>query len=193
MEPYSVPSLEELKHIVTPVPMYMRPTLLPYFVVCEGALSNEICDSIIYTLMKEDGYRFEGCEAETRECSRPLHPVLNPIFQFTWSMNSIWWNFVLDNEPGAWLQTYEVGDSYDTHTDGSLGQTRKLTTIALLSDPADYDGGQLRMIPYPEQHHIPKTRGTLCVFPPWMLHDVSPVERGLRQTINMGFWGPPFR
>lgn len=192
-EPYSVPSLDKIKDLAYRTPSYMHPNLSPSLVIFEGGLSNNLCDEMIKVAMEEEPYPFPSCEATTRECQRPLHPVFGPLIHFAIETNKLWWNFDLDDIPGAWLQTYEVGDSYKMHTDGFYGQTRKMTAIVLLSDPSEYEGGILRFVAYPEIHESPKTRGTICVFPPWILHEVSAIEDGFRQTINLGFWGPPFR
>jgi PKHD-type hydroxylase len=79
------------------------------------------------------------------------------------------------------------------YTQGAIGFSRKLTSVILLTDPSEYEGGALSLLIYPELIDIPKTRGTMVVFPSWLLHQVSPVENGIRQTLNVGFYGPPFR
>jgi PKHD-type hydroxylase len=104
-------------------------------------------------------------------------------------------NFGYDLNDGitAWLQTYETGDAYALHRDGELGQSRKLTAVAMLSHPNEYLDGELLLYIHPYKFVVPKTQGTVVIFPPWVLHEVTPVTGGLRQTINMAFWGPTFR
>lgn len=191
---YCIPSLNDIKALAAITPKHMRPSINPSAVVLEGALTDEECDAIIAGFMfEEEPYKHQACGAETREGRTPLRSSLNPIRHFAKEMNDIWWKFDLDDDPIAWLQTYEAGGVYQPHTDDEPSQSRKFTTIALLSHPAQYEGGQLRIVPYPHVYDIPKTRGTMVAFPSWMLHDVLPIEFGIRQTINMGFWGPPFR
>jgi predicted 2-oxoglutarate/Fe(II)-dependent dioxygenase YbiX len=190
---YTIPRAERLEELKSIVPDYMRPNnIVPQAVVGVGVLTADECDRIIEATMQEEVYSFHGCNAETRECSRPLHHSLNPIVSFTMRTNHQYFGFRLDPEPAAWLQTYTKSDSYQIHADSMPAQIRKLTTVALLSDPNDYSGGELRVIPWPEYETIPKQRGTLVTFPAWMLHEVLPVTGGVRQTINLGYWGPPF-
>jgi 2OG-Fe(II) oxygenase superfamily len=191
--PYSIPSLDKLKLMAKMTPKFMYPSITPWVVIWEGGLSSNVCDSIIEIMMVEEPYKFPSCLAITRECPLPLHPIFDPIIQFTLEMNNVWWGFDLTHTAAAWFQTYEVGDKYNMHMDGAPGQTRKLSTIVLLSDESEYEGGVLKLTPFPEQHEVPKTKGTMCTFPSWILHEVYPIERGLRQTINLGFWGPSFK
>lgn len=192
-KPYSIPNSRYLRTAEEATPDYMYPSPNPLAIVWEGALSHEVCNAILDKYMDEEPYPFTGCDANTRECPRPLGSVLDPIRNFGLDVNDFWWKFYLGKNPGAWLQSYEVGDGYQLHMDGTIGQTRKLTVIALLTEPSNYEGGTLRVVSPPSEFDIPKTRGTMCVIPAWTLHDVTPVERGFRQTLNLGFYGPPFR
>jgi hypothetical protein len=176
------------------LPEYTHPNKIPYIVMVEGYLSDELCDNIITECEQLEPYHMEGCHAETRECVWPLIPALKPIQLLVEYVNGWAWKYDLDEtDPRAWFQTYGWGGDYPLHMDGSAGQTRKLTGLALLTDPKDYGGGDLTMHIFPGTVPIPKTRGTVVIFPFWMWHDVSQISRGKRQTINMGFFGPPFR
>lgn len=188
----TIPSIGDIAMMASVTPAYMVKTLNPHAVVYEGLLDDETCDHIVEHLMYVEPYEYTGCGATTRECPELLHSLLEPIMQFTLDVNHEFWDFDVKT-PGAWLQTYEAGGYYQLHSDAEIGQSRKLTTIALLSDPNDYEGGELRLIAYPIGYDLPRTRGTLVTFPAWLLHEVLPISSGLRQTINLGYWGPPFR
>ncbi len=190
---YTYPDNQLIEQTAANTPEYMHPNEQPWAVVYEGLLSDAECDEIVRTQMKIEPYEFEHCGAVTRECNRPLHESLHPIWSFIHQMNDIFWDFDVDPTGGAWLQTYEAGGDYQLHMDGSIGQTRKLTAVAMLSKPEDYKGGDLCLHVVPNREVIPNTRGTICVFPHWLIHDVTPVTWGLRQTINLGLWGPPFK
>lgn len=174
-------------------PEYMHPNHIPYVILVEGYLSNTVCDAIIAECETLEPYSAPGCMAETKECPMPLSDVLYPVKALVEATNAAYWNYDLDPEPAAWFQTYGWSGSYAMHMDGSICQSRKLTGLALLTDPKDYDGGELRMH-LPGAHiPIPKTRGTVVMFPFWMWHEVTEITRGKRQTINVGFYGPQFR
>lgn len=190
---YTVPTFYTLEEHAKLTPDYMYPNQQPYIVLGESQLEKEVCEGIVEELRLIETYPFPGCEAVTRECPRPLSEVLDPIHQFAMQVNRKFWNYTLDDRPAAWLQTYEVGDSYQLHMDGTIAQSRKMTAIALLTDPEEYKGGELIFRLLSDSVVVPKKQGTIVVFPPWMTHEVLAVESGIRQTLNMGFYGPPFR
>ena len=185
------PTAEELQKRMTSFPQFMRPNGSPFAVWYEGFLSGAECDAIIEEMETHEPYTVRGCGAITRECHED--PVLNTIEQFARGTNGLYWNYDLDPGQHSWFQTYDNGAKYQAHMDGEPGQTRKLTAVALLSDESDYVGGDLRLVVVPKSLWVPRKRGTVVVFLPWMVHEVKPVSSGLRQTINMGFWGPPFK
>ena len=85
------------------------------------------------------------------------------------------------------------GGGYGMDVDAVAGQTRKLTAVAMLTPPTEYAGGDLELHTPEETFLIPRTQGTIVVFQPWIHHQVTKIHSGVRQTINFGFWGPPFR
>lgn len=194
-ELHILPSVKEMKMMSGLGAEHWRPCLIPHAVVLEGALSKEDCDHHIQFGLEQEVYTFPGCKTKTtRELPYPLPSVhFFPIRYAIQEVNTVWWKFDIDPEPQIWMQTYNPGDSYGIHMDGSPGQSRKLTAIVMLSDPSEYEGGQLRLVPYPKAYNIPKTRGTIAIFPSWILHDVSEVTKGIRHTLNVGYWGPPFK
>ena len=56
-----------------------------------------------------------------------------------------------------------------------MAQKRKLTVVVQLSDPADYDGGELEVWPDSTVRTAPRDRGTAVIFPSFALHRVTPV------------------
>ncbi len=187
----SFPTFHKLEEAAAAAPQFMRPSAMPYAVWYEGLISSVECDAIIERMMRIESYTHNGCGALTRECHSD--PVLDTIEATARGVNALYWDYDLDPGQHSWFQSYEKGGRYQPHMDGAPGQTRKLTAVALLTDPADYVGGELRLVTTPKAEWLPRTRGTVVVFPPWLVHEVKRVEGGFRQTINMGFWGPPFR
>lgn len=85
---------------------------------------------------------------------------------------------------------------FDWHSDigdGPLAAQRKLTMVIQLSDPADYDGGLLEVMPSAHVHQACQTRGDATIFPSFMLHRVTPVTQGQRQSLTIWAHGPVFR
>jgi PKHD-type hydroxylase len=84
--------------------------------------------------------------------------------------------------------------NYVWHQDfGATGISRKLSMVLQLSDPSEYEGGELQLLTRKEPTIIQKQRGLITVFPAWTLHQVTPVIKGTRQTLVAWISGPPFK
>lgn len=84
--------------------------------------------------------------------------------------------------------------TYVWHQDfGSSGISRKLSIVLQLSDPSEYEGGELQILTRKEPTNIKKKRGLVTVFPAWTLHQVTPVIKGTRQTLVAWISGPAFK
>ena len=86
------------------------------------------------------------------------------------------------------------GGHYDWHVDqGKLQNQRKLSFSVQLSDPSQYEGGELQVFGSNDISTAPKERGTLIAFPSYVLHRVAPVTAGTRKSIVAWTSGPKFR
>lgn len=89
---------------------------------------------------------------------------------------------------------YEAGDHYGWHTDaGPKVRSRKLSVSVQLTDPAEYEGGELQIQMAEQLHVMPKEQGRAVVFPSFIRHRVTPVTRGVRRALVAWIGGPPFR
>lgn len=70
---------------------------------------------------------------------------------------------------------------------------RKLSLVVQLSDPDDYEGGELQVMSADEPTTFSKARGTVVVFPSYVLHRVTPVTRGTRFSLAGWVGGPHLR
>ncbi|HMA12668.1 MAG TPA: Fe2+-dependent dioxygenase [Steroidobacteraceae bacterium] len=83
---------------------------------------------------------------------------------------------------------YDVGGSYGTHVDGALmrvpGTSTSLRTdlsaTLFLSDPEDYDGGELQIEGPSGAQAVKLAPGDMVLYPASSLHRVTPVTRGSR-------------
>lgn len=106
--------------------------------------------------------------------------------------NAAWWRFDLIGG-SATVKRLGPGDRHDPHVDSTANPiTRKLSVVAMLSDPGEYDGGTLTL-DVGQPHAIRLGRGDLIVLPSWTNHRVTPIERGERTTLVAHAYGPPFR
>ncbi|MDD2867606.1 Fe2+-dependent dioxygenase [Neomegalonema sp.] len=83
---------------------------------------------------------------------------------------------------------YDEGMAFGAHVDGSIralpGTGQRLRTdvssTLFLSDPEDYDGGELVVHDTYGAHRVKLPAGHLVVYPATSLHSVTPVTRGSR-------------
>lgn len=88
---------------------------------------------------------------------------------------------------------YDVGMKFGAHVDGAIraipGAGRRMradvSTTVFLSDPADYDGGELVIEDTFGVHEVKLPAGHAVVYPSSSLHSVSEITRG-------GRWGAFF-
>jgi PKHD-type hydroxylase len=93
---------------------------------------------------------------------------------------------------------YKEEDSgfYTQHLDSLVWNkphNRKLSFVVQLSDPSEYDGGDLKIHYSHNPVTIPKQKGLAVFFPSFMLHEVTEVTRGNRHTLVGWVHGPSFK
>jgi PKHD-type hydroxylase len=93
--------------------------------------------------------------------------------------------------------TAEEKDHYKWHTDmapGANGVPRKLSMSLLLSDPSEFQGGDLEVMTGSDNiQKLELKKGRAWFFPSWVLHRVTPVTNGTRRSLVCWVGGPPFR
>ena len=83
---------------------------------------------------------------------------------------------------------------YGWHLDyGAVGISRKLSMALQLTDPSEYEGGNLQMMTSGQPINVRKQRGLIAVFPAYTLHQVTPVTQGSRQSLVAWVSGPAFK
>ena len=127
------------------------------------------------------------------------------------------WNFDWDFSESCQFTKYGVGQHYGWHCDSwdkpydkpdepnSHGKIRKLSVTVSLSDPSEYEGGNLefdfrnqvdwernKKSKIKECTEI-RPRGSIIVFPSFVWHRVNPVTRGTRYSLVIWNLGRPFR
>jgi len=81
---------------------------------------------------------------------------------------------------------YDEGMAFDTHVDNSIrfaGSVRFRTDVSatlFLTDPADYDGGELIVEDAYGEHAVKLPAGDMILYPAASLHRVAPITRGAR-------------
>jgi PKHD-type hydroxylase len=81
---------------------------------------------------------------------------------------------------------YDAGMAFDTHVDNAIrfaGPVRFRTDVSatlFLSEPGDYDGGELIVEDSYGEHAVKLAAGDLILYPATSLHRVAPITRGSR-------------
>ncbi|MBM3546928.1 MAG: 2OG-Fe(II) oxygenase [Alphaproteobacteria bacterium] len=99
--------------------------------------------------------------------------------------------FELEGAETAQLLSYGPGQHYDWHVDIGTSDlaSRKLSLLLPLSDPADYDGGELELFFSDRPTPATRNRGSLIVFPSFVLHRVRAISRGRRFSLALWLRG----
>lgn len=89
----------------------------------------------------------------------------------------------------------EEGSHYTWHIDmaDSAPSPRKLSMTLQLSEPSDYEGGELQIWADKEPVTISKKKGFIAMFPSYVLHRVTPVTKGVRCSLVVWVAGPAFK
>ena len=83
---------------------------------------------------------------------------------------------------------------YTWHIDsGTNSAPRKFTMVLQLSNPEEYEGGDLEILTSANPTQITKERGLIAAFPSYTLHRVTPVTSGVRKTLVIWVCGPKFK
>ncbi len=83
---------------------------------------------------------------------------------------------------------------YGKHVDRATNiAVRKLSLSIQLTDPKEYEGGELYLYNDDEKIAMDKTQGTLIMFPSYVLHEVMTVTKGERNSLVTWVTGPQFK
>ena len=70
---------------------------------------------------------------------------------------------------------------------------RKISMTVQLSDGGEYEGGDFEIMRNREPEKLPKGKGTVLVFPSYILHRVTPVTSGIRKSLVLWLGGASFK
>lgn len=125
--------------------------------------------------------------------------VYQKITDLVNKINDSMFNFDLTKLETFQFTKYKEEESgfYDKHIDPMIGvylpENRKLSLVLQLSDPSEYEGGDLCLYTGKDPTIIEKKRGRVVFFPSYTLHEVKPVTKGTRYTLVGWVHGPAFK
>ena len=112
--------------------------------------------------------------------------------------NEKFFNFdlsMIENLQFTYYSSKEEG-CYKAHVDPNcwkVPHNRKLSIVVQLSDPNEYEGGELKLHTSHDPIVINKESGMVVMFPSYTLHEVTPVTKGERYSLVAWVHGPAFK
>ena len=128
------------------------------------------------------------------------------LFDALWKMaiesNDLWFGFHISKIDYIQLAEYDESyqGEYKKHHDvfwmnNDPNYHRKLTCVVQLTDPSEYEGGNLELLnlnEYPDAEEI-RQQGTAFFFPSFLEHQATAVTVGTRYSLACWFDGPKWR
>ena len=157
----------------------------------------------------------KGMDKKARDCKvawineKWIYDIINP-FIHTANKNA-GWNFQFDWNETSQFTTYGKGDYYGWHIDQSDtpkkdknknfdGKIRKLSLTLQLTDPSQYEGGNLQLKWLSQDAKIKTVTikegqkcGTIIIFPSFIFHRITPITKGTRQSLVNWSLGDVFK
>lgn len=159
---------------------------------CEKALVGGMTQEQDITKIRESKIAWVGVNQHTQWIYDRLAFVAR-------SLNGQFYKFDLHGFSEDMQYTIYQGDEmghYTWHLDAGSGDNaapRKLSMVLQLSDPGDYEGGDLEVFSSADPTKVDKKKGLVVAFPSYMLHRVTPVTAGVRKTLVIWVCGPSFK
>lgn len=107
------------------------------------------------------------------------------------------WGFTISSiiDSIQYTEYYEDGGHYDWHMDvGDYPQNnRKISITIQLSNPDDYEGGDLEFWVNTAPNKAPREQGFAVLFPSYLMHRVTPITKGVRKSLVVWVGGTTFQ
>ena len=125
---------------------------------------------------------------------KPMYNNLNNFIQAA-NLNHFGFGNIQITE-NAQFTEYPEGGFYDWHMDCDVNMAheppvRKISMTLLLNDPLEFEGGDLEIMSPGKSKKL--KQGHAMIFASFLNHRVTPVIRGVRQSLVVWFGGTPFR
>ena len=174
------------------------------YAYCEKVFTKDECQKIINIakdkgLIKgttKDNYNIRSCEICWLYSSDDLEWAFEKITGAILNLNNRFFQFdIFGLHEGLQFTNYKVpSDKYGKHVDRAAGiLVRKLSLSIQLTDPQEYEGGELYLYEDEKGTVMRKEQGTLVLFPSYTLHEVTPVTKGERNSLVSWVSGKQFK
>ncbi len=193
-----------------------------FYSYCRNAFTKEECKKIIQIAKKkglilslqgfhlttkdksglEESYqsKFSDGARKSKICwlypSNDMEWVFRRVTDIVLDLNNRFFNFnIFGLNEGFQFTNYKApSDKYEKHIDRSLDMiVRKLSISIQLTEPKEYEGGELYLYDDDKGTLLEKKQGTLIMFPSYILHEVKPVTKGERSSLVTWVTGDQFK
>lgn len=128
-------------------------------------------------------------------CSKWIYEKMTNLINY---VNEDYYNYELNSIENFQFTRYTSNYSsrYKKHIDTSYtasDRVRKLSLVMQLSEPEEYDGGDLVLHTSESPIIIEKKKGRIVFFPSHVLHEVTPVTSGTRMSLVGWISGPKLK
>jgi len=170
----------------------------------EKAFTKEECQSIINIAKKKGLIKattlFKSDIRQSKICwlnaSDDLKWLFEKITDIVLNLNNRFFQFdIFGLNEGLQFTNYKAqSDKYGKHIDRALNNPiRKLSISIQLTNPKEYEGGELFLYEEEKGTEMKKEQGTLILFPSYTLHEVKPVTKGERNSLVSWVTGKQFK
>lgn len=153
----------------------------------------------IFGRTKEETKEYRSCQVAWLQVNDHTEWIYSRLAEFVKKINEQYFRFELTGFATQLQYLVYDGtqqDHIDWHTDSPSPNPdslpRKLNCILQLSDPMDYEGGEL-WVNGQRREVLRKQKGLMHIFPSYTLHKVTPVTAGTRRSLLAWITGPEFR
>lgn len=190
---------------IFPVPQHVNQT--NYYWYEKGFSEEEInkinLDSQEYPFVKglvmdeENTDTFRKSNLKWLQYDKKWEWVVDKIMDQVIEANNMIWNFDLKSivDEIQYTEYDGQGGHYDWHMDigpGSISH-RKISVTVQLSDPDDYEGGDLQIMNSSNVSSVPRGKGNVIIFPSFLLHRVTPLISGNRKSLVLWVGGGHYK
>jgi hypothetical protein len=174
--------------------------------VFENHVTDSFCENLIKTYSQDSihkeppiiGNNTGTIDKSIRDTERVILPqsvgIGATLTATGLNANHYWWQYTITHANQTEFLIYKPDGHYNPHVDTfheHSNETRKLTALAFLND--DYEGGRFFLNADGRVYYPPQKKGTVLVFPSYMVHGVEPVTKGVRYSCVTWLVGPYFK
>lgn len=178
----------------------------------ENVFTDDECDKIINICNDYDSLSFAAVEQDNKDVidhnrkskvlylpssDESLSWIFSKIADSVTQLNYQFFNYDIHKIEALQFSEYssEYNGCFKKHVDfmHNSPNFRKLSFTIQLSDENSYTGGDLLFHLGDEPHYAKRSKGTMMVFPSFLLHEVTPVTDNVRRSLVGWMIGPPFK